>query len=72
MNGAWEALALGQDGESVLETGHSVLMGLVKSLNWLVTLIDKIISQNRVFVMIFRMNYVLTVSGMIGSCLATP
>ena len=72
MNGTWEALALGEDSESVLKTGHSVLMWLVKSLDWLVTLINKIIVQNRVSFMIFHSRYVLTVSGAIGSCLATP
>ena len=72
MNGTWEALALGEDSESVLKTGHCVLMWLVKSLDWLMTLINKIISQNRVSVMNFLSRYVLTLSGETGSCLATP
>lgn len=41
MDGTWEILTLGEDGESVFEGGHSVLVWLVELSNWLVSLHDK-------------------------------
>ena len=41
MNSTWEVLTLSEHSESVLKTGHGVLVCLVQSLNWLVALINK-------------------------------
>ena len=38
MNSSWETLTLGEDGESILETGDGVLVRLIKLFNWFVSL----------------------------------
>ena len=70
MYGSWESLTLGQNGESVGEVSNVVLMWNVLSLDWLVTLYLKVriqvVTKKRVE------KQILTLSGSVGSNLATP
>lgn len=68
--GSWEALAFSQDGESVCEVSNVVLMWNVLSLDWLVTLYYRIRIRYRQESVSFQ--EILTLSGVVGSNLATP
>jgi hypothetical protein len=65
MDGTWETLTFGQDGESVGEVGHVVLMRYILGLDWRVSL------QKNSRLGVSKMKR-LTLSGSVGSNLATP
>ena len=70
MYGSWESLTLGQNGESVGEVSNVVLMWNVLSLDWLVTLYLKVRIQVDTKKRVEKQ--ILTLSGSVGSNLATP
>ena len=71
MNGAWEALTLSQNSESILKTGDGILVWLIELLNRFVTL-QKHKASNLVSITTIFQKKLLTANGRTGSCLTTP
>jgi hypothetical protein len=67
MDGAWEDLGLGENGESVVKVGNVVLCYVFVCIHWLVTL--QIVSILRNPSQMFENS--LTVKAVLGSYLAT-
>lgn len=68
MHSSWEILTLSQNGKSILQASHGILVSFVMPLNWLVALFSKIVRFSCLHIFDGK---ILTASGTVGSCLTT-